>query len=169
MAILGHAQAFDYVIKCIKKDFRAVRVTEDLIMDVYYRLFKPSADAKIISRFDLLGYRRIKVFIRGSRYVPPSYEKVPDLMNNFILVLNKMGNALVKSILAHYYFVTIHPYQDGNGRCGRLLMNYCLAASGYPWVTVTTDRRDEYFKTLQEGQLNGDILPFAKFILSLFS
>lgn len=167
MAILGHAQAFDFVLKCIQKDFKKARITEDLITDIYFQLFRPSVDAKIIDRFDLLGYRRLKVYIRGSRYVPPSFEKVPGLMDSFTLSLNKTEDALVKAILSHYYFVTIHPYQDGNGRCGRLLMNYCLAASGYLWVTITADKRDAYFKTLQEGQLRGNILPFAKFILSL--
>ncbi|MCX5751257.1 MAG: Fic family protein [Candidatus Saganbacteria bacterium] len=167
MAILGHAQAFDYVLKCIKKDFKRPKITDEFIADIYFQLFKPSVDAKIIDRFDLLGYRRIKVYLRGSRYVPPSFEKVPDLMDNFILSLNKMGDSLVKAILSHYYFVTIHPYQDGNGRCGRLLMNYFLAASGYLWITITADEREAYFRALQAGQLDGNILPFAKLIISL--
>lgn len=58
------------------------------------------------------------------------------------------------------------PDVDGNGRCARLLMNYVLLTSGYPWVTIRVEARDTYFKTLEEAHLNEDILPFAKFILS---
>lgn len=166
MAIVGHSQAFEYVVAKIREDFGRAELSEDLISEIYFQLFKPSVDVKIIDRFDLLGYRKIKVYIRGSRYVPPSFEKVPDLMQSFVPLINEIENNIIKAILAHYFFVTIHPYPDGNGRCGRLLMNYLLAASGYHWVTVTLDKRDIYFQALQKGQLDGDVLPFAKFILS---
>lgn len=166
MAIIGHSRAFEYVIRKVREDFDKAKISEDLISEIYFQLFKPSADAKIIDQFDLLGFRKTKVYLRGSRYVPPSYEKVPDLMKSFVSLINGMENSIVKAILAHYFFVSIHPYPDGNGRCGRLLMNYLLAASGYHWITITVDKRDIYFRALQKGQLDSDILPFAKFILS---
>ena len=166
MAIIGHAQAFEHVIAKVKKDFSKAKLSEDLIAEIYFQLFKPSVDAKIIDRFDLLGYRKVKVYIRGSRYVPPSAEKVPDLIKSFVPLIAGIENNIIKAILAHYFFVTIHPYPDGNGRCGRLLMNYILVVSGYNWITITFDKRDRYFQTLQKGQLDSDILPFAKFILS---
>jgi len=168
MAIIGHSRAFEYVIGKIGEDFGKAKLSEDLISEIYFQLFKPSVDAGIIDRFDLLGFRKINVFIRGCRYVPPSSEKVPDLIKSFIARINEIKNAMVKAILTHYFFVTIHPYPDGNGRCGRLLMNYLLAASGYHWITITLDKRDLYFHALQKGQLDADILPFSKFILSLF-
>ena len=169
MAIIGHSHAFDYIIKQIAQDYEKGKISEDLISEIYFRLFRPSVDAKIIDRFDLVGYRRIKVYIRNSRHVPPSFEKVPDLMKEYIQLINGMENNLIKAILAHYFFVTIHPYPDGNGRCARILMNYILGASGYHWGTITRERRDEYFRTLQKGQLDSNILPFAKFILSFLS
>jgi len=166
MAIIGHSQAFDYVISKIKKDYRKAAMSEDFIAEIYFSLFKPSVDAKIIDRFDLLGYRNTKVYLHNSRYVPPAAEKVDGLMKSFVATINQIDNLLVKAILAHYYFVTIHPYPDGNGRCGRLIMNYFLAASGYPWITITAEKRDQYFQALQAGQLNSDIIPFARFIVS---
>ncbi len=88
-------------------------------------------------------------------------------MESFLYGINRIKNHIIKSILAHYFFVTVHPYPDGNGRCGRLLMNYLLGASGYNWCTITKDKRERYFQTLQEGQINSDIIPFVDFILSL--
>jgi len=168
MAIVGHSRAFEYVIGKIKDDSGHAKLSEDLISEIYFQLFKPSVDAKIIDRFDLVGFRKIKVYIRNSRYVPPSFEKVTDMMNSFLHFINGIENNLIKAILAHYFFVTIHPYPDGNGRCGRLLMNYLLAASGYHWITITSEKRDLYFQSLQDGQLDSNILPFAEFILSFF-
>ncbi len=169
MAIIGHARAFEYIITKIKEDYDKPEISHDLVAEVYFRLFKPSVDAGIIDRFDLIGFRNVKVYIRNSRYVPPPFEKVDDLMESFLYWINRIKEPIIKSILAHYFFVTIHPYPDGNGRCGRLLMNYLLGASGCSWCTITKDERDRYFQTLQEGQINSDIIPFANFILSLFT
>jgi Fic family protein len=165
MAIIGHAKAFDFVIKEIKKQFKRPQISEDLVLNIFAQLFEPSVEAKIINRFDLVGYRRIKVYIRHSQYVPPSFEKVPDLMHCFANRINKIDHNLIKAILAHYFLVTIHPFFDGNGRCARLLMNFMLTASGYHWLTIPAVKRDEYFSALQKGQIEENILPFAKFIL----
>ncbi|MDI6731696.1 MAG: Fic family protein [Candidatus Margulisbacteria bacterium] len=167
MAIIGHEQAFKFIISQIKHDFKGPIISEALIMDIFSNLFEPSVEAKILSRFELVGYRKVPVYIRRSRYVPPSFTKVPDLMGCFASHINDISNAIVKSVLAHYFLVTIHPYPDGNGRCARLLMNYVLASSGYHWITVPANTRDEYFGTLQKGQVDGDILPFADFIIRL--
>lgn len=167
MAIIGHSGAFEYIIAKIRQDFGKPKLSQDLISETYFQLFKPSVDAKIIDRFDLIGFRKVKVFIRNSRYVPASFEKVLDLMKAFIAHTNNIENPIIKAILAHYFFVTIHPYIDGNGRCGRLLMNYLLGASGYHWITITMEKRTDYFQSLQKGQINSNIMPFTKFILSL--
>lgn len=167
MAIIGYSEAFDFTIKKIQEDFGRPKVSEDLIKDTFYNLFKPSADAKIIDYLTLVSYRTIPAFIRGTSYVPPSYEKLPELMASYVESINNVNNPVIKAILAHFFFVTIHPYGDGNGRTARLLMNYLFLTSGYPWVTIRADQRNEYFEALREGQTSDDILPFGKFILSM--
>ncbi|OGC23398.1 hypothetical protein A2291_08110 [candidate division WOR-1 bacterium RIFOXYB2_FULL_42_35] len=169
MAIIGHANAFEFIIKQIKQDFGRPLLSEELVNELYFQLFKPSVDANILDRFDLVGYRRVKVYIRNSRFVPPAFDKVPDLVKTFISAINGISNHLVRAILAHYFFVSIHPYPDGNGRCARLLMNYLLACSGHYWVTIPAEKREHYFKALQSGQLDSDVLPFTSFILSLMA
>ena len=169
MAIVGHSHAFEYIIDRIKHDFGKTGVSKELISESYFRLFKPSVDVNIIDRYDLIGFRKVKVYIRNSRYVPPSYEKVQDLIKSFIVFIERIENSIIKAILTHYFFVTIHPYVDGNGRCGRLLMNYVLCTSGYHWITITKDKRDKYFQALQNGQLGSNIIPFSKFILSILT
>lgn len=167
MAILGYSEAFDFVIKRIQEDFKKPEINEDLIKDIYYHLFKPSADAGITDYMSLVSYRTTPAFIRGTSYVPPSYEKLADLMMSYAFSTNKVKNPIIRAVLAHYFFVTIHPYTDGNGRTARLLMNYLLLTAGYPWVTIRVDQRVEYFEALKKGQLSNDILPFGTFIIEM--
>lgn len=167
MAILGYSGAFDFTLKKIQSDFGHPTISESLVQDTFYHLFKPSADANIIDYMTLVNYRNIAVFIRGSSHVPPSPEKLPSLMRSFIDLINGIKNPVIKAVLAHYLFVTIHPYTDGNGRTARLLMNYLLMASGYSWVTIRADQRSEYFGALNTANQTNDILPFGEFIINL--
>ncbi|MFH1358019.1 MAG: Fic family protein [bacterium] len=168
MAVMGHKQASEFIISKIETDFGVPAITQDLISEMYFQLFKPSVDASIINKLDLMGYRRCPIYLKGSRYVPPAYGKINDLMDVFFDKINIISHPFIKAILAHYFFVTIHPYPDGNGRCARLLMNYVLACSAHSWATITVDKRDFYFSALQKGQIDNDITPFAEFILNLF-
>jgi Fic family protein len=167
MAITGYSEAFDFIVKIIQADFAKAYINEKIVQDTYYYLFKPSADAGIIDRRTLITYRNIPAYIRGVRHVPPAYEKLPELMASFESVINKIDDPIVKAILAHYLFVTIHPYIDGNGRTARLLMNYLLLTNGYPWITIRADQRIEYFESLKKAQVGNNILPFGKFIVRM--
>ncbi len=167
MAIVGYSEAFDFILARAKKDFERPHLTENHIKDTYSNLFKPSTDAGLVDYYSLTTYRSMPVYIRGTRYAPPSYEKLPELMASFVKIVNDVKNPVVRAILAHYFFVTIHPYLDGNGRTGRLLMNYFLISAGYSWVTIKNEQRGEYFEALAKAQLEEGILPFGEFILSI--
>jgi Fic family protein len=167
MAIVGYSKAFDFILGRVENDYGRPVADEQLIKDTYYHIFKPSADAGIIDYLSLTMYRNVSAFIRGTSYVPPSPEKVPQLMASLVTALHQVENPVVEAILAHYWFVTIHPYIDGNGRTGRLLMNYILVSSGFPWVTIRVDQRARYFQTLKQGQVAGDILAFGEFIVEM--
>ena len=167
MAILGYSEAFDFILENVKANFGEPLLSEDFVKDAFYNLFKPSVEAGVVDIHSLTAYRNIPVYIRGTRYAPPSFEKLPELMASYAKLVNEIENPVIRAILAHYFFVTIHPYVDGNGRTARLLMNYCLLASGYPWVTIRTEQRVEYFEALEAAQLDEDILPFGNFILGM--
>jgi Fic family protein len=167
MAILGYSEAFDFIIGKIQADFGQPKVSEDLVQDTYYHLFRPSADAKLIDYITLVSYRNMIVFIRGSSHVPPPHEKLGDLMKSFVVLIGEIENPVIKAILAHYLFVAIHPYVDGNGRTARLLMNYFLLNSGYPWITIRADQRTPYFSSLEKANVEHDILMFGEFIIEM--
>ena len=76
---------------------------------------------------DTEGYRTVQVFIQGSEHIPPEPEKVPNLMMYYIYNYNHDEQDIFTKIAKyHIDFERIHPFEDGNGRTGRLLINYEL-------------------------------------------
>jgi Fic family protein len=88
-------------------------------------------------------------------------------MNALSDLMTKEEDALVRGVLGHFFFVYIHPYMDGNGRTARFVMNSQLVTSGYPWVVIPVERRQEYMSALEQASVMENIEPFANFIASL--
>lgn len=88
-------------------------------------------------------------------------------MNKFIEWLNsnqlQQAHPIQIASLVHYKFVYIHPFYDGNGRTGRLLMNLILMKFGYPPIIILKEHRLEYYECLIKGN-QGDLKPFVRFI-----
>jgi Fic family protein len=81
-------------------------------------------------------------------------------MGDFVLWLNSEAalnlHPVEYAVIAHYRFVSIHPFRDGNGRTARLLMNLLLIRAGYPIVVIDNQRRRDYINALVYGQQNQD-------------
>jgi len=107
-------------------------------------------------------YRRGQVRILGVPFLPPNYLKVPRLMDDLLEWISRNSEKLhliELAALAHYRFVVIHPFYDGNGRTARLLMNLILMRGGYPFVTVLANDRKRYYNALAKAD-KGDFYPF---------
>jgi Fic family protein len=79
----------------------------------------------------------------------------------------KIPTLSAADIVSTLEFVTIHPFMDGNGRLGRLLMNHALLSAGLPWVTIRSDERVPFFKAIEHAQVDGDAVPFIRFVWHL--
>ena len=132
--------------------------------DWYRELFQPSVVAGLLPASALAGYRNSSVFLRGSRHVPPRWETVRDAMPALFELMENETEASVRAVLGHWLFGYIHPYQDGNGRMARFVMNAMLASGGYPWTVIRVDDRDAYLNALEAASIGLDIEPFAKFV-----
>ncbi|NBB83589.1 MAG: cell filamentation protein Fic [Alphaproteobacteria bacterium] len=130
----------------------------------YRALFEPGVAAGMIGAADLAGYRADRVFIRGSRHVPPRAEAVADAMAALFDLIDREPEPGVSAVLGHWLFGYVHPYPDGNGRLARFLMNALLAAGGYPWTVIRVDHREGYLDALERASVDGDIAPFARFL-----
>ena len=83
----------------------------------------------------------------------PNPVKVPELMQDFISWIEKETVHRVRyAIEAHYKFVSIHPFTDGNGRTARLLMNLILNKAGYPALIIPKELRSGYVISLEKSQ-----------------
>ena len=143
----GHAKAYDYMLTLARsKDFR---LAEDAILRLHH-LFYNGIDEERAGR-----YRTGQVFITGTEYIPPTAEEVPELMQAFIADVNEKRSKLHPVHLAayaHRRLVDIHPFQDGNGRTARLLMNLILINTGYCVVSIPPVLRHDYIAALQQAQ-----------------
>jgi len=104
------------------------------------------------------------VYIRASRHVPPPYTALNDAMSALFDLLESEENVIVRAILGHWLFGFIHPFNDGNGRVARFLMNVMMASGGYPWTIVRTEKRSQYLAGLEAASVEHNILPIATFI-----
>lgn len=167
MAARGYWLAFGEVKKSLEKILagqNAGDIADADHGDWYRSLFTPSVEAGLLDRGDLSGYRGDQVYIRNSMHVPPKREAVVDCMTALFDRLRTEEHAAVRTVLGHWLFGYIHPYMDGNGRMGRLLMNAMLASDGYPWTVIPVERRDDYMAALEAASTGHDVAPFATFL-----
>jgi len=97
---------------------------------------------------------RIRFFpvkIEGAEYTPPKPEEIKLLLKKMIKFYyeNKRKiHPFVLACLIHARFVEIHPFEDGNGRTGRALMNWILMQAGYPKIFVPVKLRPKYYEAI---------------------
>ena len=151
----GHAKAYDFLYKLTKDE----PVTEDNILKIH-RLFYGQID-----RDNAGTWRKVRVFISGSRRVLSAPDKVPELMAEFVRWMSANEGRLHPvefAALVHQKFVYIHPFVDGNGRVARLLMNLALLRAGWTLAIIPLICRHEYIATLDKaGRMPA---PFVRFI-----
>ena len=147
----NHALALDFIKEQIK------RKPSDLKEKDILKIHEIILDR--IDRENSGFYRRVPVRISGSAVVLPNPKKVQTLMDEFFSWIKnetKM-HAVELAAEAHYRFVTIHPFIDGNGRTARLLMNMILMMKGFPPAIIRKNDRLTYIKSLEKPQLvNGE-------------
>ena len=124
-------------------------------------------------------FRRSQNWIGGTRpgnahFVPPPPQYVQDCMSDLERFLHHEGNsypALIKAALAHVQFETIHPFLDGNGRIGRLLIAFILHHDGLlsqPLLYLSLyfkQHRSEYYRLLDIVRMEGDWEAWLDFFL----
>lgn len=81
---------------------------------------------------------------------------------------NKL-HPLVLTTYFHIAFEAIHPFIDGNGRTGRLLLNFILHKNNYPMINIPNKKKLEYYRCLEEAQQKNNLRDFIKFLLQILN
>jgi Fic family protein len=97
---------------------------------------------------DLARYVRTET----GRHAFPAPAEIPALMGDFAAWLGTAADTPETAFMAHLRLVDIHPFNDGNGRTARLLMNLVLIGGGYPPVAVRPEDRLDYIRSIQQSQ-----------------
>lgn len=155
LEVTNHSKAIDFVESLVAKH----EITENDVLNIH---------ALILDRINPQNagfYRSGGVRISGTDYTPPKAAKVPELMKEVYRLLNaKSGEAIETAAIIHQKFVDIHPFIDGNGRTARLLLNLYLMRNGYPPIILQQSERKKYIRSIMEGQLGNNYVPFANFV-----
>jgi len=158
-----HLEAIDH--------FAAIRYVRDLArqatplaeMDVrnLHRLVMLRSNPDIAGRYADQGRY---VLTDSGRHSFPSPAELPSLMRDFAAWLSASADTPATGFTAHRRLVEIHPFNDGNGRTARLLMNLVLIRGGYPPVAVRPQDRPAYIATLQQAQAGQGVEAFGNFL-----
>ncbi len=109
---------------------------------------------------DIAGrLRDHQVAISGSRYMPPMPVEIYPLMKEVFKWYRKSKektHPVELAGLVQLKLVTIHPFYDGNGRIGRLMMNLVLNQRGYPMLDIPYSKRGSYYTALERSQIKGE-------------
>lgn len=151
---INHKRALELVFKALKDEDTSLK--ENLIKNINKTINQNIKDTE--------GYRKVQVFIQGSEHIPPKPEQILNQMTYFIYNYNNdINDVFTKIATYHIQFEKIHPFEDGNGRTGRLLINYELLKSNLPPIVISKDDRIKYFEFLR----NNDIVGFTNMIKEL--
>ncbi|MBP6468116.1 MAG: Fic family protein [Fusobacteriaceae bacterium] len=112
--------------------------------------------------------------LASAKFIPPNYRYIDELMGDVERFIHNESNNvphLIKIAILHYQFETIHPFLDGNGRVGRLLITLYLVGQGILnkpalYLSDYLERnRDEYYSHLTAIREKNQIIPWIKFFL----
>ncbi|TAL47039.1 Fic family protein, partial [archaeon] len=135
----SHAKVFLEMLKTRE------RISESLLLGWHKGIFGATKP-------DIAGRFR-NYLVRVGVYIAPDWRDVKKLMEELVKFSNESKlNPVELSARVHYMFEKIHPFGDGNGRIGRLLMNYILWKAGYPMLIIEYKNRKSYYKALQKGE-----------------
>lgn len=134
-------------------------ISEDLIKNLHERV---ALDCQPAVRGT---YRLAAAYIRGSQTTPADPMSVRDLMPTLLYSWEtSSGHPVAKAAAFHAFFENIHPFQDGNGRTGRLILNYMLQAEGYPPIAIKHNAALDYKTALEEWQVHGNPTGFLALV-----
>ena len=159
LEVIGHKEAFDFVTELVKEK---CEINERVIKQIHYLVLADKKDDRGV-------YRRVPVRIMGAAHETAQpyliITKMEELLRNY---LASEEHIVTKLARFHIEFEGIHPFIDGNGRTGRLLVNLELMKAGYPPIYIKFTDRIAYYNAFDEYYVKHNLKAmeslFAKYI-----
>lgn len=159
MEAVGHKEAFDFVSELVKEN---VALSEQVIKQIHYLVLADKKEDRGV-------YRRIPVRIMGAKNNPVQPYLIQSMMEQLLDDFKNNNEHIVTKLARfHIEFESIHPFIDGNGRTGRLLVNLELMKAGYPPIDIKFTDRIAYYNAFDDYHINHNLSAmenlFAKYI-----
>lgn len=141
MEAVGHKEAFEFVSELVKDD---LPMTESIIKQIHFLVLANKRDDRGV-------YRKVPVRIVGAKHEPVQPYLIQPRMEQLLLSYNESSEHVIARLARfHIEFEGIHPFIDGNGRTGRLLVNLELMKAGYPPIDIKFTDRVRYYHAFDE-------------------
>ncbi len=148
MEAVGHKEAFDYVRELVKEK---APLTESIIKQIHYLVLADKKDDRGV-------YRRVPVRIMGAHHEPVQPYLIEPKMEQLLQDYAASEEHIVTKLARfHIEFEGIHPFIDGNGRTGRLLVNLELMKAGYPPIDIKFTDRVMYYNAFDAYHVKHDL------------
>ena len=152
---MGHRDAFLYILSMVREK---LPLTERMIREIHSLVLMDRPEDKGV-------YRRIPVKIMGATHTPPEPHLVPEQMERLVLDLSEDKRHVIEvAAMFHLDFLGIHPFIDGNGRTGRLILNLMLMQAGYPPIDVKFTDRKKYYACFDRYFTDNDPAPMVNMV-----
>lgn len=135
------ARVFEY----IRKNLKTIEINKESILFLHNILIS-TIDESIAGR-----YRKKGEFVRVGTYVAPAPEHVEQMIEQATIAYSSELDTFIVSKIAKFHldFETIHPFNDGNGRIGRVLINLQLMQIGFPSIIIRDKEKMDYYATFK--------------------
>ena len=176
LEITGHNEAIELVIEVVNNEYPLtesfIRQLHTLLLKKPYYVDAVSSNGQSTKRLVKIGkyksYPNHVLTTTGEIFYFASPEETPSKMMDLIDWYRQKKdennlNPIILSAEFHYKFIRIHPFDDGNGRLARILMNFVLMQFGYPPVIIKTEDKNNYFSVLQQADA-GIFEPFVEYV-----
>ena len=132
------------VVEYLKNKYDVLELDKDLITFLHQMLISVIDDS-IAGRF-----RKQGEFVRIGTYIAPAPEHIELMLDNLLYEFKHSNDFILKKISKfHLNFESIHPFNDGNGRIGRVLINFQLLKTGYPPIIIRDKEKGDYYQAFK--------------------
>lgn len=153
----------------ILRSFSSKRpLDENFIKELQRLLTQNTYDTRRYQLGERPGEYKHHDYVTGKEEIGALAEDVPEEMSELLSELSNIPEekALTAAAYFHAKFENIHPFADGNGRTGRLAMNYLLILNNHPPIIIHEEDRKEYYSALEAWDKNQDLKPLCQFFKS---
>lgn len=140
-------------------------LTKEIILKIHYLLLYGLYDEVRWDKGERPCTFKKNDYCVGSTDAGSDPDSVIEDIDDLIKELEEEGDLLVKASYFHLQFESIHPFSDGNGRLGRLLLNYYLMLNNHPPIVIYNEDKDAYYMALEIWDRAGKLNGFKEFII----